>query len=108
MTKLFLLVLFSLSAIAQVQIQVVDPSLDMTPLKEDNYKINTERKDANVIPNKTLRDDFFSGVELPKSWDELDKDIFYMDLKSKSLDKLKKKYPQLDAKQLKKLKAKRE
>jgi hypothetical protein len=68
MKTLLLFSLFSLSAYSQVQIQVVDPKLDVTPLKDDKYQIQTMKKETNIITDKTIRDNFFSGTELPKAW----------------------------------------
>lgn len=107
MKKLILFSLLSFAAYAQVQVQIVDPEIDPDSFKGDGYQVETKEKTYNVIPEMDKRDTFFSGVKLPVKWDQLDKDIFYMDLKSKTLEQLEKKYPTFPQKQLKELKAKR-
>jgi hypothetical protein len=106
MKKLFLFSLLSFAAYSQVQIQVVDPDVDPASFEGDGYQVQTKPSNYNVIPEMDKRDTLFQGVKLPAKWDQLDKDIFYMDLKSKSMDQLKLKYPNLSEKLLKDLKAK--
>ena len=50
-----------------------------------------------TLPSKEERDNFFDEYKISekiKSWDELKKDIFYMDLKKKKLSTLQQKYPE--------------
>jgi hypothetical protein len=107
MKKLFLFTLLSFAAYSQVQIQVVDPDVDPASFEREGYQVQSKPSHYNVIPEMDKRDTLFQGVKLPAKWDQLDKDIFYMDLKSKSMDQLKLKYPNLSEKLLKDLKAKR-
>jgi hypothetical protein len=106
MKKLFLFTLLSFAAYSQVQIQVVDPDVDPASFEREGYQVQSKPSHYNVIPEMDKRDTLFQGVKLPAKWDQLDKDIFYMDLKSKSMDQLKLKYPNLSEKLLKDLKAK--
>jgi hypothetical protein len=97
--------LISFSALGQIQIQVVDSQLDTQQLeKKKEFKVTREKDEFSSLPDKQKRDQLIKDLDEIKDWDELQKDIFYMDLKSKSIDKLIKKYPQLPAKKLKALK----
>ncbi len=107
MKFIFLIGLFSLGAYAQVQVQIVDPEIDASTFQEDGYKVETKATPHNVLPEIETRDNFLSGIKIPAKWGQLEKDIFYMDLKSKSLEKLQIKYPEFPSKQLKELKAQR-
>lgn len=107
MKKLFLFSLLSFAAYAQVQIQVVDPDVDPASFEGDHYQVKTKSLEHDAIPEIEKRDAFFENTALPARWDQLDRDIFYMDLKSKSLEKLQRKYPDFDIRKLQALKAKR-
>lgn len=107
MKKLILFSLLSFAAYAQVQVQIIDPEIDPDTFNGDGYSVQTKEIRHNVIPEMDKREKIFEGVKLPAKWDQLDKDIFYMDLKSKSIEKLQLKYPDISVKQLKQLKAKR-
>ena len=106
MKNLFLFCLISFPSFAQVQIQVVDPELDASSL-EEKYNVQYKEKVHNSLPDKDQRDELLEGVKAPLKWDELKKDIFYMDLKSKAIPELLKKYPDVNAQEMKHLKAKR-
>lgn len=109
MKIIILLISFiSFHSYSQVEIQVVDPELDVKPLEGQGYKISRKAEVHNALPDKKLRDSLLSEVPEAKTWDELQKDIFYMDLKQKSLNDLEKKYPKISKKQLDELKDKRE
>lgn len=107
MKFIFLIGLFSLGAFAQVQVHIVDPEIDPSTFRDDGYKVETKATPHNVLPDMKTRDNFLHGVQIPVKWGQLEKDIFYMDLKSKSLKKLQLKYPEFSSKRLKELKAKR-
>ncbi len=97
--------LVSFAAFAQkAKVLVIDPSIDQKKLQ--NYDL--EKPDpTKVLPKKSERDEFFKNVKQAQSMDELGQDLFYMDLKSKPLPALMKKYPQFSEKELKALKGKR-
>jgi hypothetical protein len=105
---IFLISVISLHSYSQVEIQVVDPTLDTKALEGQGYKISKKTASHNALPDKNLRDSLLSDIPETKKWDELQKDIFYMELKKKSLNDLEKKYPQISKKQLEVLKDKRE
>lgn len=105
---IILISVFSLHSYSQVEIQVVDPTLDTKPLEGQGYKISKKSASHNALPDKNLRDSLLSEIPATKKWDQLQKDIFYMELKQKSLNHLEKKYPQISKKQLEELKDKRE
>ncbi len=99
-----LLTFISLSSLAQVKIQVVDPELDTTPLEGRSYQIEREEKSFSSIPAKEKRDKLLADVPESKLWDELDKDIFYMDLKNQTIEQLVAKYPKMTKTKLERLK----
>ncbi len=106
MKFLFLLLLsFSSLAFAQrAKVLIVDPDIDTTELKD--YKI--ERPELGYsLPDREEREDLFVGFDAVKNYDELQRDILFMDLKSKTLKELKKKYPELLLSDLKKMKERR-
>jgi hypothetical protein len=86
----------------KAKVLIVDPSLDS---KEFKKKYQVERPQIfNSLPDKKLRDQTLAGVKNISSWDEVKKDIFYMDLKKKDLKVLEERYPEIDKLDLKKLK----
>ena len=104
-----LILFLSLSSITLIafaqkaNLTVVDPYMDATPL-ENEFNVNRPNN-PNSLPSKDERDIFLQKLTKKISqWDELKKDIFYMELKSKSISELQTKYPELSAKELKELK----
>ncbi len=106
-TLLIVILCFSYTALAQVQVQVVDPEVDTSELEQKGYKVTREENEFSSLPDKEKRDLLLNGLPTAKDWDELQKDIFYMDLKSKTLEQLSKKYPDISKARLKQLKVKR-
>jgi hypothetical protein len=109
MKKIFMvtLLIFPLFSYAQkAQLTVIDPDIDDTELRE-NFNVHRGSTHKSSIPDKTSREELLKDLKGISDWDELKKDIFYMDLKSKSLDELSKKYPELSPKQLTDLKKRR-
>jgi hypothetical protein len=92
---------------AQVKVQIVDPDVDSSTLEKD-YEVSRKSTQADSIPSKEARDEIFVNIKSIKKWDELKKDIFFMDLKSKSISELSAKYPEFSQSDLKSLKAKRD
>jgi hypothetical protein len=107
MKILFFTILLSNTSWAQVKVQIVDTDLDSTSLEKD-YQVNKEVTSVNSLPDKEVRDELLDDLISIKKWDDLKKDIFFMDLKSKSLKDLSVKYPEVELKSLKFLKAKRD
>lgn len=100
-----LLFLFSFMAFAQqARVLIVDPDIDASELKD--YQVDRPKL-HNSLPDREEREEFLAGVEEVKDYDELQKDIFFMDIKSKSLKDLQKKYPDISPVVLKKLKGKK-
>ena len=100
-----LLFLFSFAAFAQqARVLIVDPDIDANELK--GVKIDRPQL-HNSLPDREDREELLAGVEEVKDYDELQKDILFMDLKSKSLKDLQKKYPDISPAVLKKLKGKK-
>lgn len=100
-----LMVLTSLPSYAQkAKLTVIDPDIDASELSRD-FEINSPSPKKTFLPDRQERDDYFKGITAIKKWDELQKDIFFLDLQTKDLSLLAKKYPDLSAKELKTLKA---
>jgi hypothetical protein len=55
-TLLILCSLFTLSSLAQVQIQVIDPEIDTQELEKKGYQVSREESEFSSLPNKDLRD----------------------------------------------------
>lgn len=112
MKKLFILLfVFSINSHAQVQpgrakVLVIDPNVDTTEL-EKKYTVEKPAPSNFVVPNLNDRDKFFERVVFPDSWDDLKKDIFFLELRSKSINDLIKKYPDLKESDIKNLKGKK-
>lgn len=99
--------IISFSGLAQVKIHSTDPDFKEVKVN-DQFKVTTEDVKTPRLPSKDERDSLLGGIEEIKDWDELDKDIFVMNLKNKSLLNLSKTYPNIPTKTLKKLKDKLE
>ena len=97
--SLFLL-LISVSAFAQkANVLIVDPDVDATELEKD---FNVQRPaQAYALPDKEERDLVFRGIKSIAGYDELKKDILFMDLKKKAPADLMKKYPELSKQDIK-------
>lgn len=96
--KKILYLFFAYSIIAQAQdksvkVQVFDPDIDSRSL-EEKYQVNNNPNTFSSLPNKKERDKVLSSYPLTNKWDELKKDIFFMDIKNKALEELISKYPE--------------
>lgn len=89
-----------------VKVFITDEFIDSSTL-EKKYEVTREADTFTTIPKRSDRNELFADADLPSHWDELDKDIFYMDLHNKTLSELAKKYPDFKSSDLKKLKTKR-
>lgn len=96
----------SLAYAQKAQVLLIDEDIDGKEL-EQNFNVHKGSTHVSSIPPKAIRDEVLKGVKPAEKWDELQKDIFYMELKSKSVKELKKKYPELSEKELQFLKDKR-
>ena len=96
------LFIFQVPAFAQkAKVLVIDPMIET---KDLTTNFDVERPVYhNSLPKRNLRDKTLAGIQSSKAWDEVKKDIFYMDLKSKNLNDLKKKYPEVSTDELKKV-----
>lgn len=90
----------------RANVTILDSHIESKEL-EKNYDVNRGSTHKSSLPDKDFRDEVLSGVDSIQKWDELKKDIFFMDLKSRSLADLKKKYPELTIAELKSLKDRR-
>lgn len=106
MIMIQMLLLISLTAHAQkAQLLLIDPDIEAREL--ENFNIQRGSTHVSSIPDRDAREDFFHEVSKVQEWDELKKDIFYMELERKSVDQLHKKYPELTKKEIKALKDRR-
>lgn len=110
----FILYLISFSAFAEdfkVYVQTFDHDIDLTQLQS----ANVEAKDKLPQPNSQVADlpaphqmnQMFKQAgfgEEVLGMEQMDKDLFYLKVLKRPMDYLKKKYPELDAKKIKKLK----
>ncbi len=86
--------------------------LDKDATSEELEKTNKVQKaipPRNILPARAEREQFFTDnwKDGLKDYDELEKDLLYMDLRTKTILELKQKYPELSAKELEELKTKR-
>jgi hypothetical protein len=106
---LLTLMTFSSAGFAQkAELTVLDPNIETSELNP-HFNVHHGSTHTSSIPNKADRDLLLVQFEKKTAgWDQLKKDIFYMDLSSKTLKDLSKKYPDFSPKELKELKWKRE
>lgn len=102
----FLLVIANITHAQRAQVLLLDEDLDGTDL-EKNFSVHQGSTAHNALPDRDLREEVLSAVPAIAEWDELKKDIFFMDLASKTIPQLKKKYPELKESKIKMLKDKR-
>lgn len=98
------LFLSSPSFAQKAKLLVIDPKVDAKSMEKEFVVEKPVQK--NSLPKLKDRDLLLKDFTAAASWDELQKDIFYMDLKNKSLPVLTKKYPKIEAKMLATLKKK--
>lgn len=109
MKTFILLISITLPAFAQEPKAVL---LDEGATSDELDKTHEVQKPAppgNILPGRSEREQFFAEnwKDGLKDYDELEKDLLYMDLKSKTILELKKKYPEFTARELEELKTKR-
>ncbi|MCM2351577.1 MAG: hypothetical protein NDI69_16255 [Bacteriovoracaceae bacterium] len=107
----FILMFLMLSCLSvanaqKAEVLLLDEDIDETELKED-FNVHKGSTHRSSIPDRDQRQMLLSKLSAIEKWDELKKDIFYMDLASKSVSQLKEKYPELKLKEIKMLKAQR-
>jgi hypothetical protein len=101
--------MFSLPAFAEEPKAILLDEGATSAELDKNHDVQTARPPRNILPAKAERDQFFAAnwKDGLKDYDELEKDLLYMDLKSKTILELKSKYPELTARELEELKTKR-
>lgn len=106
--KTFLALIF-LSSTVFAQNAVLLEEGASSPELEKTHKVQKAVSPGNTLPARAEREQFFADnwKEGLKDYDELEKDLLYMDLKSKTILELKSKYPELSPKELEELKTKR-
>lgn len=99
------IILFSFSSYAQkAKLTIVDRDIDRSQLS-DQFDVNYPDQQEYALPDREERDLAYKGVKAITKWDELRKDIFFMDLRSKSIKELLSRYPELSEAEIKTLKA---
>ncbi len=104
--SLFLLCSFQQVWAQKAEVLLLDEDIDGKEL-ERNFNVRRGSTHVSSLPDRDIREEALAGIPEIKNWDELKKDIFYMDLKSKTISQLRKKYPELKIKDLKFLKKQR-
>ena len=107
--KFLIFALLSTSVFAEEPKAVLLEEGAESPILDKNHNIQKPVSPRNILPARAEREQFFADnwKEGLKDYDELEKDLLYMDLKSKTILELKKKYPELSPKELEELKTKR-
>jgi len=101
-----LLITFSINGYAQkADLLLVDENIDASSLEKD-FNIHKGSKIKSFLPDKAQRDQFLKLVPESKSWDEYQKDAFFMDFKKKSIDEIHTKYPHFSKDKISRLKGK--
>lgn len=88
------------------QVQVVNPDIKASDFP-NTVKIHPPAKGGHMVPAKEKREKFFAQFPGAKphmeDWDELQKDLFWLHLRTKEPPELKKKYPGFPETQLKQM-----
>lgn len=103
---LIFILLISQTVLAQgkPKVLVLDPDMDSKEL-DSTFEVQRP-SDFTALPKKEDRDLLFEGNKKIAKFDELKKDILYVDLRTKSVEEVKKKYPELNEQEIKFLKGK--
>jgi hypothetical protein len=109
MKTLMLVFLFSTFAIAEEPKAILLDEGATSAELDKTHEVQKAKPPRNILPGKAERDQFFADnwKDGLKDYDQLEKDLLYMDLKSKTILELKSKYPELSPKDLEDLKTKR-
>ncbi|HLT23238.1 MAG TPA: hypothetical protein VKZ84_07335 [Bacteriovoracaceae bacterium] len=101
-----LLVTFALTTYAQkADLLLIDENIDASSLEKD-FNIHKGSKLKSFLPDKAERDRFLKLVPESTSWEEYQKDAFFMDIKKKSVDEIHRKYPHFSKDKISRLKGK--
>lgn len=99
---IYLYLIFSFVTLSEergVKVQIIDQNIDSSSL-EQRYQVSRKGVSPPTLPDKMERDQALASISAINSWDELKKDIFYVDMKHKSIDELMVKYPELSKKDI--------
>jgi hypothetical protein len=109
MKTLILLSLLSLPALAEEPKAILLDEGATSSELDKRHDVQKAIPPRNILPDRAEREQFFADnwKDGMKDYDELEKDLLYMDLKSKTILELKSKYPELSPKELEELKTKR-
>lgn len=106
--SLAVLITTSFSAVKaqnKAELFLVDQDIDASAL-DDQFNISKDQASIKVFPRKEIVDALLNEEEFARDWDELQKDIFYMNLKIRDMSYLKNKYPDIPKNKLIELKNK--
>lgn len=101
---LFLLI-STFSFAQKAEVVILNDDIENEPL-EKHFNVSRGSSHESSLPDKKTRDELLSDRKQVKDWEEFKKDLFYMDLKSKTLKELEQKYPAFSAQELTDLKSK--
>ncbi len=109
MRTLILLFCVSFSALADDPKAILLEKDASSPELEKDHTVQKVLPPRKILPARAEREQFFTDnwKDGLKDYDELEKDLLYMDLRHKTILELKQKYPELSAKELEELKTKR-
>ena len=100
-----------ISAIAQINVHVIDQEIASPTGPIGVYRVSRGGQMKSSLPSPQVRDSFFSQftvtAQLIKNWDEVKKDLLWIDLENYPIEKLEKKYDKLPAKELSAMKTRR-
>ena len=97
---LFILLLFSHLTLAQrAEVTILDPNIDGRSL-ERSYNVHRGSTHQSSLPDRNVREDLFRHMPELQHWDELKKDMLFMDLGRHSASKIKQKYPSLSDREI--------
>lgn len=103
---LTLLIVFTTHIHAQkADLLLIDENIDASSLEKD-FNVHKGSQLKSFLPDKGERDRFLKLIPESKSWDEYQKDVFFMDIKKKSIDEVHKKYPHFSKDKISTLKGK--
>jgi hypothetical protein len=103
---LFLLLIANAYAEKKPQVLLIDEDIDGKVLERD-FDVRRGSTHKSSIPDRQKREELLKGVKETQKWDELAKDIFYVDLEKRDMNELKRRYPSVPEATLRALKEKR-
>lgn len=88
---------------SKAKLLIVDPAINPKQL-ENEFAIERPEVRKSSLPSLELRDKIFEGINKISDWDETEKDLLYVRIKSRNMKEIKKIYPELSSEEIKKMK----